>query len=154
QLDKNSNVLVTTDPFGNKSTQTWDGDNNPLVSIDRDGNKITNTWDPGNRLSSQLLLAANGAQADAKTFVYDKNDNMTSAANVNGSYTFTPDSANFVTQQTDPWGKTLTFTPDADYNVTQVTDSAGGTQTNVFDANNRLQSRRFVVGTAQMRIDI
>src|SRR5207247_5839904 len=39
-------------------------------------------------------------------------------------------------------------------NVSQVTDSAGGTQTNVFDIADRLQSRRFVVGTSQARIDI
>jgi YD repeat-containing protein len=64
-----------------------------------------------------------GAQADSLAWTYDKNDNTLTASNVNGTYTFTPDAANFVTSQTDPFAKTLTFTPDADYNVTQIADS-------------------------------
>jgi RHS repeat-associated protein len=154
QLDKNANVVATVDPFGNRSTQTFDGDNNPVTRVDRDGRKITNTWDPGNRLTAQLWLAPNGAQADSLAWTYDKNDNMLTASNVNGGYTFTPDPANFVTSQADPWAKTLTFTPDADYNVVGVADSQGGTQTNLFDNADRLQSRQFVSGSTQARIDI
>src|SRR5260370_26707255 len=120
QLDKNANTVATVDPLGNKSTQTFDGVNNPVTSVDRDGRNITNTYDPGNRLSSQLWIAANGARADSLAFTYDKNDNTLTAANSNGAYTFTPALANFVTSQTDPFGKTLTFTPDADYDVGQV----------------------------------
>jgi RHS repeat-associated protein len=153
-VDKNANVVATTDPFGNKSTQTFDGDNNPLVSVDRDGNKITNTWDPGNRLSSQLRVAPNGAQSDSLAWTYDKNDNTLTASNVNGTYTFTPDPANFITSQTDPFAKTLTFTPDPDYNVTQISDSVGGTLNSTYNANDMLDSRTFTNGTQQLGLKV
>src|SRR5262249_75855 len=74
---------------------------------------------------------------------YDADNDLLTAANYNGNYTFTYDALDRMATQKDMWGTTLTLTYDAVSNRTKVQDSMGGTLTSVYDAVNNLTSRIF-----------
>jgi RHS repeat-associated protein len=123
-------------------------------STNADGIKILDTYDNGGRLTAKSYMAANGAQIDAESYTYNQDNMETAASNGVGSYGFTYDPAERITQETGLFGLTLNYTNDANGNVTQVTDSAGGTVTSAYDANNRLQSRSFSETGAALRIEL
>ena len=77
------------------------------------------------------------------TFTYDGNGNQLTAADQNGTYTFTYDALNRVATQQDVWGQTLTYAYDGNGNRVSVSDSLGGVQTSVYDAGNNLTTREF-----------
>jgi RHS repeat-associated protein len=89
------------------------------------------------------------------TFTYDAGNNMLTATNANGTYTFAYDALNRVSATQEPFGLTLTATYDAVSNRTKLQDSFGGVLTSVYDAANRLTSRQFG-GTSQtpLRLDL
>jgi YD repeat-containing protein len=146
--------VASIDPLGHVNYIGYNADSQVSLTVDADGRSIQNSYTPNGRLSSESWLAANGAQTDSESFGYDNAGNVTSESNNYGSYTWQYDSANRVSQQTDPFSMTLTPTYDAAGNVTQLSDNAGGTLTSVYNNDNLLTSRRFSETGAQARIDL
>jgi RHS repeat-associated protein len=149
-------VVAIIDPLGHRSATAYNQDNQPTQTVDRDGRTINNTYDAGGRLSNQVWIGANGSQADSLNFTFDHADNLTTAGNSYGSYTFTLDPADRPTRQVDPFSLTLNLTQDPNGNFTQITDSPGATETSIYNGDNQLTSRRLSGGpnNAQLRIDL
>jgi RHS repeat-associated protein len=148
--------VAQIDPLGHFSYVAFNPNGQPTQKVDADGRIINATYDPAGRMTGQVWLGANGAQADSLSWQFDHADNVTTASDNYGSYTFTLDAANFVTRQVDPFNITLNFSEDHNGNVTQVTDSTGGTENSFFNGDNLLTSRRFSGGpsNSQLRIDV
>jgi YD repeat-containing protein len=154
--DQDGRQVGAIDPLGHFSFTVYNPDSQPTQQVDPDGRVINDSYDPAGRLTTEVWLGANGAQADSLAWQFDAANNITSASNSYGSYTYTPDAANRLTQQTDPFNFTLTVTQDPSGNVTQLNDSAGGHLHSVYNGNNELTSRQLSGGpsNAQLRLDV
>jgi RHS repeat-associated protein len=154
--DQDGRQVGTIDPLGHFSFQVYNQNGQTVQRVDRDGRTINDSYDPAGRLTTEVWLGANGAQADSLGWQYDAANHVTRASNSYGSYAYTLDPANRLTQQTDPFNLTLTITQDPNGNVTQVNDSAGGNLHSVYNGDNQLTSRQFSGGpnNAQLREDI
>jgi RHS repeat-associated protein len=154
--DQDGRQVGQIDPLGHFSFAVYNQNGQATQQVDRDGRVINDTYDPAGRQTTEVWLGANGAQADSLAWQYDAANNLTSASNTYGSYTYTLDAANRLTQRTDPFNFTLTVTQDANGNVTQLNDSAGGHLHSVYNGDNELTSRRFSGGpnNAQLRLDV
>jgi RHS repeat-associated protein len=132
-----------TDPFGNNATLAYDAAGRKTSSTDRLGQRISLAYDAANRLTGQTWLNASGGTANLFTFTYDNADNLLTAANYGGAYTFAYDAIDRQTVVQEPFGQTLTYSYDAASNLTLTQDSFGGVFTSLYDAVNRLTSRQF-----------
>jgi RHS repeat-associated protein len=154
--DQEGRQVGQIDPLGHFSFTVYNPDGQATQHVDRDSRVINDTYDPAGRRTTEVWLGANGAQAESLAWQFDAANNITSASNSYGSYTYTLDAANRLTQQTDPFNFTLTVTQDPNGNVTQLNDSAGGHLHSVYNGDNELTSRQFSGGpnNAQLRLDV
>ena len=79
---------------------------------------------------------------------------MLTAADDDGTYTFTYDRLGRTKTVKDVWGNSLTFSYDGVGNRTKVEDSKSGVTTSHYDAANNLEKIEFNDGSNQLRIDI
>jgi RHS repeat-associated protein len=143
-----------TDPLNHTATYAYNADDQVTSTTDRDGRRIANSYDTAGRVTGVTWIASDGVTVnDTLTFTYDTDGNQLTAADKNGTYTFSYDNASRVTAQQEPFGLTLTFQYDGDGNRTQVQDSFGGVMTSVYDNASQLTSRKFSDGTTQVRLD-
>ena len=77
------------------------------------------------------------------------------AADTNGTITYTYDALNRISTQTDVWGLTLTYSYDSANRQTLVQDSKAGVLSNAYDSSGRLSSVQFGgVSQTQARVDL
>jgi RHS repeat-associated protein len=134
---------VTIDPLGNRTTMAYDGAGRLTQVTDRDGRVINYSYDAANRETGEVWLSAAGATVNVVTYGYDANDNLTSAADYNGTVTYSYDALNRVSSYTNVFGQVLTYTYNGNDQVTQRADSLGGTLTYVYDNAQRMTSEQF-----------
>jgi len=149
-----SQVLVTTDPFGNQTVRTYDADQN-LASLteppDFSGTNVTHyTYDAANELSKIT-------RADQTTLRYDYWPDGTLKTQYDGAnqptgYTYDP--LGHLASVTDPLGRTTNFVLDAVGNMLSkavpggsCTGTTSGCTTYGYDHANELQSSTYSDGT-------
>lgn len=152
--DTAGRLIQQIDPLGNSTTFAYDLAHRKTSQTDRLGRRRDFSYDAVNRQTGETWVAT-GQTVDRLTYTYDAVGNLLTAANGSGRYTFTYDNGNRLVTVQEPFDTQMTFTYDAVGNRTQVEDSFGGVTTSVYDAANRLTSRRFG-GTDQtpLRLDI
>jgi RHS repeat-associated protein len=144
-----------TDPLNHSSTFGYDPAGLLLSSTDRLGRRRSFVYDNLHRPKSETWTNAGGTTVQTLTYTYDAADNLLTAANRSGTYTFTYDPLNRRATQQAPFGTTLTFTYDIAGNRTQVQDNFGGQTGSVYDPLNRLVSRQFGgTGQTPLRVDL
>jgi RHS repeat-associated protein len=148
QYNSVDELTLTVAPNGSATTMTYDDDGNVSTMIDGDSRTTTYSYDQDNRNTGQTWKNSGGATTDVLTFTYDNAGNELTASNSAGTDSFTYNSNNQTTSQTDVLGLTTTYAYDPNGNVTQRQDSLGGTTTYSFDGNSNLSSEQFS-GTGQ-----
>lgn len=103
--------LQSTDPYGNVTSYTYDGNGNMLTKTDPDGNLTTYTYDAMNNVTS-----------------------VTNALGQTISYTYNSKFAE-VTSMTDPLGNSTAYTYDSNGNLLSTTDPLGNITTNQYATN-------------------
>jgi RHS repeat-associated protein len=142
-VDRLGRDTVTIDPLGNRTTLAFDAAGRLTQMTDRDGRVINYSFDNANRETGEGWKSAAGATVNVVTYGYDAAGNRTSAADFNGTVTYTFDALNRMSSYEDVFGATLTKSYDGNNNVTLQTDSLGGTLTFVYDNAQRLTSEQF-----------
>src|SRR5262245_17477743 len=89
-----------------------------------DASVSTPTWTTA--LSTEVWKNEQGATVNTITYTYDENNQLLTAGDNNGTYTFTYDPLGRMATQQDPWGNTLTFGYDLEDHLATVDDSKGG----------------------------
>jgi RHS repeat-associated protein len=145
-LDKLDRVTNTTTPLGT-STVAYDAASRVTSSTDADGRKILYSYDNADRLTGEVWLNTSGVTVNVVTYTYDNNGNLLTAADTNGTVTYSYDALDRVTSYTNVFGQVLTYSYDANDNLTQRTDSLGGTITYQYDVAGRLNEMQYS-GTA------
>ncbi len=112
-------------------------------TTDADGRVIQYSYDVDDRVTGEVWLNASGVTVNVVTYSYDNNANLLTAADYNGTVTYSYDALDRVQSYTDVFGLTLTYVYDANDNLTERTDSLGGTLTYVYDNGNRLTTEEF-----------
>jgi RHS repeat-associated protein len=142
---------VKNDPLG-KTTFAYDAVGN-LTGVNYPTTQSTSfAYDSLNRLTTETWFTS-GSKTNTLTYLYDAAGNITLAQNNAGTYTLIYDADNRVTVAQEPNSQALTLSYDSVGNRTQVQDSFGGLTTSVFDADNRLNSRKFTGNGQALRID-
>jgi RHS repeat-associated protein len=174
--DAANNLTVLTDPAGNTTAYTYDPLNRKIKETDPLGNITSYTYDAlgllqsvtdplgrgeafvydsFHRLTTETWKTATGYVAQTLAYSYDADNNLLTASNANGKYTFTYDALNREVSVQEPFGAALTFTYDIGSNRTQVQDSFGGVTSSTYDALDRLTSRQFSgTGQTSLRVDL
>jgi RHS repeat-associated protein len=143
-----------TDPLGHSSTFAYDGVGQLTGTTDRLGRTVSYAYDGAGRLTGQTWRTSGGVVSDTRSFSYDGDGQVLTAANSQGTYTYTYDAAGRVTTVAEPFSVALTFSYDNNGNRTLVQDSLGGVTTSVYDGDNNLTSRRLGgTGVTAQRID-
>ncbi len=162
-LDPNGNVRMVVDPDGNEThyvnnrdgqatetitplgttTMAYDAAGRLTQTTDADGRVIQYSYDVADRLTGEVWKNASAVTVNVVTYSYDNIGNMLTAADYNGTVTYSYDALDRVQSYTNVFGLTLTYSYDANDNLTQRTDSLGGTLTYVYDNANRLTSEQF-----------
>jgi YD repeat-containing protein len=132
-----------TDARGKVTTYLYDAVSREVSTTDRLGRRRDFTYDGANRQTGEVWKDAGGATVNTLTFTYDADNNQLTAADQNGTYTFTFDALDRVGTQRGPFGLTLTYGYDAVSNRTSEADSLGGRTTSTYNAANLLTSRQF-----------
>jgi RHS repeat-associated protein len=155
-MDLNGNPVATIDPLGHMAFVARDADYRPTLRVDADGRSISYSYDPGGRETAEIWSNAAGVQQNAVSHGYDHANNMTSANNNYGAYSFTYDAGNRVQTDATPFSFTLTYGFDHNNNVTSLSDTAGATLTSFYNPDNFLTSRRLSGGpnNSQLRFDL
>src|SRR5262249_34808719 len=147
-------LTVQTDPLGKAVTSAYDADSRLTLRTDRDGRQRQMSYDALGRETAETWLASGGGTDNLLTYAYDAVGNQLTAADSHGAYTMGYDALDRVTSTQEPFGLTLTSAYDAVGNRTLVQDSQGGVTTSVYDALDRLTSRRFGgAGLTPLRFD-
>ena len=147
-------VTKEIDPLGKTTVYVYD-DAARLTSItDRLGRVREFSYLNNNLLQTENWRnTAGGPIVWTRSFTFNENDQVLTATDNNGTYTWTYDELNRVATQVDPWNITLTYTRDAADRLTGLTDSKGGSYTFTFDNADRITSRQFTGNGAQARLD-
>jgi RHS repeat-associated protein len=140
--DRLGRVTSTITPIGT-STMAYDAAGRVTSTTDADGRLIQYSFDNDDRVTGEIWKSAAGVTLNVVTFTWDNDGNLFTAANGNGTETYTYDSLDRVQSYTNVFGQVLTYSYDANDNVTLRTDSLGGTLTYVYDVANRLTSEQF-----------
>jgi YD repeat-containing protein len=90
--------------------------------------------------------SGSSSTADIRTWTYDQDGNVRTAANSAGGYIYTYDDASRLQTQTDMFGIVLAYGYDNADRVTSVSDSRGGVIGSVYDPAGRLSSRQLNTG--------
>jgi YD repeat-containing protein len=145
--DALNRVTEQIDPFNKTNTFAYDAVGNLTSTTDRLGRVVNSQFDALDRMTGQTWVTS-GTTINTLTFTYDAKGNLLTAANSNGTYTFSYDALDRVTVAAEPFGQTLTMSYDPVGNRTLVQDSLNGVTTSAYDADNNLSSRLFG-GTGQ-----
>jgi RHS repeat-associated protein len=146
--------VTEIDPLSHTITFGYDAANRLTSRIDRLGRRIDYSYDNADRLTATVWKDSGGITVNTLNYSYDAADELLTAGDQHGTYTFTYDALGQVASQQDIWNLGLTFSYDAVGNVTQVTDSLGGVTTSTYNAVDLLESRRFGgSGQTPLRID-
>ncbi len=140
--NRDGQVSKTTTPLGT-TTMVYDAVGRLTQTTDGDGRLIQYTYDAADRLTGEVWKNASAMTVNVVTYSYDNDGNLLTAADYNGTVTYTYDALDRVQSYTDIFGLTLTYSYDANDNLTQRTDSLGGTLTYVYDNANRLTSEEY-----------
>jgi YD repeat-containing protein len=141
-FDVLNRVIEQDDPLANKTTMAYDAAGRQTSQTDRLGRRIDFSFDNVDRLTGETWRDAGGTVVNTVTLSYDAHDNLLTAANGNGAYTFSYDALDRLSTQAGPFGLSLTFGYDAVGNRTLEQDSKGGVLTSVYDGDNQLTSRQ------------
>jgi RHS repeat-associated protein len=165
QYDAYGNVLSTSDPLGNVTSNAYDSKNNltqvtqPAVSggtpttrytynsfgevltmTDPLGHVTTNTYDSKGNLLTVTTPAPNGnTAADVTQFAYNSLGELTQITDPLGHVTnIAYNSVGLIASITDPQSHVTSYGYDSRGNRTLITDAMNHTTTFAFDAGNRL----------------
>jgi RHS repeat-associated protein len=148
-------VTSMTDPLGNTETKTYNDAGQLIAQTNRDGMSEDYTYAPAGQIATETWYAADGTTVtDQFVFTYNTANQLVSASNNEGTYTFTYDDQGRVTGVTEPFDVSLSFGYDANGNRVLVQDSFGGTTQSTYDAANQLVSELFSqVGQPSLEVD-
>ncbi len=161
--DSSNRVIKQIDGNGNESTIRYESSR--TVVTDNEGNEIIYNLDEKKRTKEQLFGASATESEYSKsfselgkintevdgngvttTYTYDANGNVLIEEKSDGTYTisksYTYDSYNNKTSETDYNGNTTTFEYDARNNLTKITDALGNTEEMTYDSLSRLISKK------------
>jgi len=149
-------VTKEIDPLGKTTTTVVDDAARVSSITDRLGRVREFGYFNNNQLQTENWRNTGGGPIVwTRSFTYNENDQVLTAADNNGTYTFTFDELNRVATQVDPWSITLTYTRDAADRLTQVTDTKNGVRDYVYDDANRNTVRKFSgTGQTPARLDL
>ena len=151
--DADGRVTETISPTGGTTLQSYDADGNLTETIAADSSSIVQSYDADDRVTQALWYNPSHSVIDTRNKTYDNDGDLATASNVNGTYAFSYDPDNRVTQVSEPFGQTLSYAYDGDGNQTQVVDSFGGTQTSIYDVQDRLVTREYTGESQTLRVD-
>jgi YD repeat-containing protein len=136
-----SEVTKVTNPRGIDTTYSYDLAGQLVSVVDRLGQKKQFTYDAIGQVTAEDWFNASNTKLESRSFSYDANGNLLTAANPAGTYAMAYDALNRTTNVSGPFGSTLAFGYDANDNRVSVVDGLGGTTTSTFDGLDRLASR-------------
>src|SRR5579863_7247054 len=99
----------TIDPLSHVSYTYYDEDGNVTETVDALGQSITKTYDADGNLTGVVWKNSGGTVVDTQSYTFDNDDEMLTAANDEGTYTFLYNAAGEVTSVADPFGLTLSM---------------------------------------------
>jgi RHS repeat-associated protein len=138
---------MMTDPLGNSAVYAYDGGGLLTSMTDRDNRSQTLYYDGDGRMLTDIWYAAGSTTVvDTLLFTYDADGKIMTAADNEGSYSLTYDSAERVVNVTEPFTTSLSFSYDRAGNRTMVADSFGGTQNSTYNSANLLTNVQFSYG--------
>src|SRR5262249_28066166 len=132
--DVNGNPLTVTYADSTQESRTFDPLGNPLSFVNRRGQALTATYNSFGQVTRESF-----ADASHFDYTYDAHNNLATAADINGTITFTYDAADRMTSVTYPGGKSLTFTYDAGGRRAKMVDQSGYTINYLYTAVGQLQ---------------
>jgi len=133
----NSTDTTITDPKGNKTIHTYDGQLRIIKITDAAGGTLSYTYDGNNDRMSVT-------NQDGKTtqFAYDGSGNITRITDALGNTTvFTYDAKNDLLTATNPKGKTTNFSYNPNGNLLTIKDTLGNTTGFTYDSAGELTSK-------------
>ncbi len=172
--DAASNRTGIIDASNNRSTFVYDALNRESVQIDALGKRTTATYDAVGHVTSiedalgrrrNSFYGAAGQKvmerwtnpdtvdSNLLAYSYDANENVLTAGDNNGTYTFSYDALNRKTVQQGPYGVTMTATYDAVGNRTVLQDSLGGLQTATYNAVDQVETLKYTDSNGTVRAD-
>jgi YD repeat-containing protein/YVTN family beta-propeller protein len=129
-------VTGITDPRGNTTSITYDGNGNPVMITDALNTTTTLAYD-----GRGLLTSVTDAQGGLTAFTYDARGNLVTTTDPLGNVTtLTYDAAGNVVASSDALGRSTQFAYDAMNRLIQVTDAATGITRYGYDGNGNLVS--------------
>ncbi len=141
QHDAFGRVTQTSFPSGLTEAYSYDADNNLLSKTDRNGHTINYSYDYVNRLSEKQY-----PDSTSVNYVYDLANRLTQVSDPTGTYGFTYDNMDRLTQTSTAYtfisGKTFTTASayDASSNRTSMSDPQSNSTSYVYDTLNRLST--------------
>jgi RHS repeat-associated protein len=131
-----------TDAFNHTTTFAFDAADRQISRTDKLGRRIDTSYDDADRKTGETWVATDGSTVvNRATWTYDDAGRVATAADQNGTYTFTYDAQGRVSHVDEPKSFSMTFVYDAQGHRTGVIDSLGGIQTSVYDDAGQLTSR-------------
>ena len=128
--DQDGHMLTMTDPRGNVTTYTYDGDNLATIT-----NALGQTSKITSYNASGLPLSMTDPNGITTTFTYDIRNRLLSRTIDGATTAFAYDPAGNLTHITLPDGAELNYTYDAAHRVTAVSNNVGDTINYTLDAN-------------------
>jgi RHS repeat-associated protein len=141
QYDRVGNKTSEIGPNGGTQTWSYYANNWLHVYTDQLGRTQTYSYNGDGQVTQNVW--AGGIAANTLSYSYNGDGQMVTAGDNGGSYAYTYDLLDRMTQQTDVWSLVLNMTYDGANNLTQVTDSLGGTVSNSFDAANEITDKTY-----------
>ena len=131
-------VLTETDPLGKTASWTYDADGNVLTSTDRDGNVTDYNYDALGRLTTAKYGVTSSGDYDTVTTSYDQGNRPTQVTDsLTGTYSYSYDNLNDVTQYTSPQGS-ISYTYNSVGQRTGMTASGQSATGYTYDADGEL----------------
>jgi RHS repeat-associated protein len=164
QFDADGRRVAYTDALGNQTVWEYDLSGNPTKMTDANGGSVTWAYDAANRQTgttdrlgrskAETYLANNllqtevwkdntGTPVNTLNYSYNEDNQVLTAGDSSGTYTFTLDALGREVTQKDVWNLTLTLGYDQANRETSVADSLGGLLTNTYDTADRVTARQF-----------
>jgi RHS repeat-associated protein len=130
-------IASGTDPLDRTTRFTYDGAGNRTTLVDPAGQTTTYGYDDASQLTS--IGYSDGATPNV-SFTYTANGLRKTMADGTGTTTYSYDSLNRLTSQTNGAGQMISYGYDLDNNLTSLTYPNGKTVGRAYDDANRLES--------------
>jgi RHS repeat-associated protein len=143
EYDLNGNQTKMIDPSGNSATWSFDAANRLTGHTDRLGRSEAYTYLNNDLLSTEVWKDSGGATVNTLAYTYNEDDQLLTAGDASGTYTYMYDALGREVTQKDVWNLTLTMGYDAANRLTTIADSLGGLVTDTYDNANRVTERQF-----------